>query len=64
MLQFAGTKYCVIALGDIDEYYASWRKIIAENAQRIFPSHGKPFGVDKLTDNMGKNKKENMVMYK
>jgi len=64
MLQFAGTKYCVIALNDIDEYYKSWRKIIAENAKRIFPSHGRPFGADKLTDNIGKNKKENMVMYK
>jgi len=64
MLQFAGTKYCVVALGDIDEYYESWRKIIAENAERIFPAHGRPFGVDKLTDNIGKNKKENMVMHK
>jgi len=64
MLQFAGTKYCVIALNAIDEYYKSWRKIIAENAKRIFPSHGRPFGADKLTDNIGKNKKENMVMYK
>ena len=64
MLQFAGAKYCVIALRDIDEYYESWRKIMAENAKRIFPSHGRPFSADKLTDNIGKNKKVNMVMYK
>jgi hydroxyacylglutathione hydrolase len=64
MLQFAGTKYCVIALGDIDEYYKSWRKIIAENAKRIFPSHGGPFSADKLIAYIGKNKKKNMVMYK
>ena len=64
MLQFAGAKYCVIALDHIDEYYASWRKIISENAKQIYPSHGRPFGVEKLTDNIGKNKKENMVMYK
>ena len=57
MLQFAGAKYCVIALGDIDEYYRSWQKIIDKNAKRIFPSHGKPFGADKLINNIGINKK-------
>jgi glyoxylase-like metal-dependent hydrolase (beta-lactamase superfamily II) len=61
-LQFAGTKYCVIFITDIDEYYRSWRKIIAGNAQRIYPAHGKPFSMEKLKKYLGKNKKENMVM--
>lgn len=56
-LQFAGTKYCVIFICDIDEYYKSWRKIISENAKRIFPAHGKPFAVEELKKNIGRNKK-------
>ena len=56
MLQFAGTKYCVIALDDIDEYYRSWQKMIDCKARRIFPAHGKSFPVEKLRINMGKNK--------
>lgn len=63
-LQFAGTKYCVIYVCDIDEYYKSWKKIISRNAKQIFPSHGKPFTVEKLKENIGKNKKKNMVMNK
>jgi hydroxyacylglutathione hydrolase len=61
-LQFAGTKYCVVYIQDIDEYYNSWRKLISKKAKQIFPSHGKPFLVDKLKKNLGKNKKKNMVL--
>ncbi len=62
MLQFAGTRYCVIGLSDLDEYYRSWQKILAEGAVHIYPAHGKPFPASKLTENIGKNKKRNMVM--
>jgi len=61
-LQFAGTKYCVIGISDLDEYYRSWQKVIAGGAKRIFPAHGKPFPAQKLRENIGKNKKQNMVM--
>ncbi|MBU3171746.1 MBL fold metallo-hydrolase [Clostridium estertheticum] len=61
MLRFAGTKYCVIFICDIDEYYKSWEKIISEDAKQIFPAHGKPFSIDKLKENRGKNKVENIV---
>ena len=62
-LQFAGTKYCIISIDNLDEYYENWRKIIAGNAQQIFPAHGKPFNVEKLKKNLGKNKKKNMVLF-
>ena len=62
MLRFAGTKYCVIFICDIYEYYKSWKKIISEDARQIFPAHGKPFTVDKLQANLYKNKAENMVL--
>jgi hydroxyacylglutathione hydrolase len=55
MIQWAGTKYCVIALDDIGEYYRSWQKLITANAQRIFPAHGKPFSVSELQRNIWKN---------
>ncbi|MBC8063000.1 MAG: MBL fold metallo-hydrolase [Clostridiaceae bacterium] len=61
-LQFAGTKYCVVFICDMDEYYNSWRKIISNHAKEIFPAHGRPFNVKKLKANIGKNKRENMVM--
>ena len=55
MLQIAGTKYCVIAVDNLDEYYHSWEKIISHNAKYIFPAHGNPFPVGKLKKNIGKN---------
>lgn len=63
MLQFAGTKNCVIFICDLDEYYRSWEKMIAAGAKTIYPAHGKPFSVDKLKANMGKNKAANLVRY-
>jgi glyoxylase-like metal-dependent hydrolase (beta-lactamase superfamily II) len=62
-LQFAGTKYCIISIDNLDECYENWRKIIAGDAQQIFPAHGKPFNVEKLKKNLGKNKKKNMVLF-
>ncbi|MDF2986751.1 MAG: hypothetical protein K0R50_2261 [Eubacterium sp.] len=53
-LQFAGTKYCVIFITDIQEYYLSWKKLLSQNARRIFPAHGKPFMAKRLAENMGK----------
>ncbi len=55
-LRFAGTKYCVVFVTDIDEYYCSWEKLISQNARRIFPAHGKLFLAEKLVKNIGRNK--------
>ena len=63
-LWFAGTKYCVIFISDMDAYYKSWEKVIAGGACRIFPAHGKPFAVNKLKTNIWKNKAENIVFIK
>lgn len=61
MLPLAGTKYCVIFVCDLREYYKSWEKLAEAGALRIFPPHGLPFPAGKLTRNLGKNKQENMV---
>ncbi len=52
MLQWAGTRYHVIALDDLAEYERSWRRLIVAGAQRIFPAHGAPFPVARLKENM------------
>ena len=61
MLPFAGTKYCVIFICDMDEYYNSWSKLIKAGAKQMLPAHGPPFSVDKLIKNMRKNKSKNLV---
>ena len=63
-LQFLGSKYCVISVNDLDEYYNSWSKIIDNKALSIYPAHGNNFTVDKLKKNIRKNKKQNMVLWK
>ena len=60
-LQFAGTKYCVVLVEDIEEYYKSWGKLISAGARRILPAHGKPFPVEKLSRNMGAIKSSDIV---
>jgi hydroxyacylglutathione hydrolase len=62
-LQWAGAKYCVISVDNLDTYYASWRKLISSGAKRIYPSHGKPFSIDALRRNLGWHKKENIVLF-
>ena len=63
-LRFFGTKYCVIFVCNMDEYYKSWEKVIAAGARRIYPAHGEPFSVDKLKANLWRNKAENLVHYR
>lgn len=64
MLPFAGTKYCVIFICNMGTYYKSWEKIIQSGAKRIYPAHGAPFSIDKLVQNIHKNKERNMVLNK
>jgi len=61
MLRFAGTKYCVIFICDMDTYYKSWEKVIKAGVKQILPAHGKQFPVEKLVKNLWKNKAENLV---
>jgi glyoxylase-like metal-dependent hydrolase (beta-lactamase superfamily II) len=58
-----GEILCVISVDDLGQYYASWQTLIASGAKRIFPSHGQPFSVEALEQNLGKHKKENMVLF-
>lgn len=62
-LKFLGTKYCVVSINDLNEYYLSWDKIINNNAKVIYPAHGKSFSVEKLKKNLRKNKQENIDIW-
>jgi glyoxylase-like metal-dependent hydrolase (beta-lactamase superfamily II) len=62
LLQFAGTKHCVVYVEDLQQYYESWERIIEAGAKTVFPSHGAPFKVDELKKYMWQNQKRNMVM--
>ena len=62
-LQWAGAKYCVISVDNLEQYYASWQKLISSGAKRIYPSHGKPFSVEALRQNLGRHKKEDLALF-
>jgi hydroxyacylglutathione hydrolase len=64
MPPFAGTKYCVIALEDLDQYYQTWTEILEAGAKRIYPAHGRPFPAEELQVNLGRNKKSDMVPFR
>jgi glyoxylase-like metal-dependent hydrolase (beta-lactamase superfamily II) len=61
-LRFAGTKYCIIYIEDLDQYYRSWIKIMKAGARRIFPAHGGQFAVEELQKHLNRNNKNNVVM--
>jgi glyoxylase-like metal-dependent hydrolase (beta-lactamase superfamily II) len=61
MLRFMGTRYCVIFMADLNQYYKNWERLIAEKAKMIYPAHGKPFKIEKLKNNLYKNKEERMI---
>lgn len=61
MMQSMGTRYCVIFIADLEQYYRSWEKLINENVRTIYPGHGKTFCIEKLKSNLYKNKEKWMV---
>jgi len=54
------TKYRPFFIQDINELYRSWRKL-RFGAIIIFPAHGKPFAVDKLSKKLSVIKKEELI---
>ena len=55
--RFAGTKKCVIYVGDIEEYYRSWDRLLEAGARTMFPAHGKPFPAAELRRLRGRIKR-------
>jgi len=61
ILQFAGTKYCVPLVEDLDQYYRTWTIILEAGAKQILPAHGGPFPAAELRRHINRNKKRDMV---
>ena len=60
---WAGIKYCTIFMTDMDMAYQSWQKMLDAGARMIYPAHGKPFGADKLRQNIGKIQTKNLIRF-
>ena len=48
-LNFCCIRYRPIFIDDIDLVFESWQKLTEHRAERIYPAHGDPFSVEKLT---------------
>jgi hydroxyacylglutathione hydrolase len=47
-LRFCGTRHRPIFVEDMEAVRASWDKLAAHGARRIYPAHGRPFPADRL----------------
>lgn len=59
-----GLRYCCIYMTDVEEYYHSWRKMIAAGGQLFYPAHGRPFPPQKLQKNLDHLRQEDLVVIK
>lgn len=48
LLKCRSCRYHPIYMEDLKQVYASWEKIKSQGAKTVYPSHGKPFGIDQL----------------
>jgi glyoxylase-like metal-dependent hydrolase (beta-lactamase superfamily II) len=62
-LLWAGTRYCTVFMTDMEAAYRSWQKILDAGAQTIYPAHGRPFPAEKLRQNLGSIKNENLATF-
>ena len=62
-LLWAGTRYCTVFMTDMDEAYRSWDKMFNAGAQTIFPAHGRPFPANKLRENRGRIRNEDLATF-
>ncbi len=60
---WAGIKYCTIFITDINKFYGSWEKIIENGAKEVYPSHGKPFEIKKLKENIWEYSNDSLVEF-
>lgn len=58
-----GTHYCTVFMTNMEDAYRSWQKILDARTKVIYPGHGKAFSAEKLKENMGKFKTENLVRF-
>jgi hydroxyacylglutathione hydrolase len=52
-LNLGRTQYRPFFIQNIGDVFKSWRLLIEAGAEKIYPSHGKPFNADELIRNLG-----------
>ncbi|HIJ07972.1 TPA: MBL fold metallo-hydrolase [Candidatus Bathyarchaeota archaeon] len=52
LLNLGETRYRPFFIQDIDDVFGSWKKLIEFEVRTIYPSHGRPFSVEKLIRNL------------
>ncbi len=62
LMPWLGTRYCMPLVSDMERAYRSWRKMIREGAETIYPSHGNPIPKEKLEQNMDHFKQDDLVL--
>jgi len=62
-LGFAGTHHCVVFITDLDEYYASWRRLIDARVETVHPAHGRPFPIALLERDLHRNSSQDLVPF-
>lgn len=62
-LLWAGTNYCTVFMTDMEQAYDSWQRMLKAGAQMLYPAHGQPFPANKLRQNIGRIKTENLVRF-
>jgi len=48
-------------MSDVEEYYASWRKMMREGTRTVYPAHGQPFPAERLEENLDYFSQEDLV---
>jgi len=48
LLNLGETRYLPFFIQDIEELFRSWRKLVSFGTKYVYPSHGRPFVVEKL----------------
>jgi len=63
MFRWAGTKYCTVFMTDMEAAYQSWDRLLEAGAKQIFPAHGKVFSSEKLRQNRGRIRTQDLVKF-
>ena len=62
-LNWAGAKHLTLFNENINEVYKSWEKVISMDVKYVIPSHGKPFRIERLKNNLYKYTQKDLVKF-
>ncbi|PKL16061.1 MAG: hypothetical protein CVV49_18215 [Spirochaetae bacterium HGW-Spirochaetae-5] len=62
-LNLAGAKHLTLFNEDVGVVYSLWEKVLSMNIRYIIPAHGRPFGAERLKENLHKYSQKDLVVY-